>query len=56
MKKLVIIKLILWLIKFIGRDVVGFYSWELDKLSDEILDSYTCASKCSSSEQVKGNK
>lgn len=60
MKKLIIIKLVLWLIKFVGRDVEGFYSWDFDLFTKDLLDCYgntsKCSSKCASSEQVKGDK
>lgn len=56
MKKLVIIKMVLWLIKFVGRDVEGFYSWDFELFTKDLLDCYQHTSKCSSSEQVKGDK
>lgn len=56
MKKLVIIKLVLWLVKFIGKDVDGFYSWDFDKFSDSILDLYKQTSSDQAGDQVKGDK
>lgn len=52
MKKLVIIKMVLWLIKFVGRDVEGFYSWDFELFTKDLLDCYQHTSKCSSSEQA----
>lgn len=52
MKKLIIIKLVLWLIKFVGRDVEGFYSWDFDLFTKDLLEHYKHASNDQVSEQV----
>lgn len=52
MKKLILIKLVLWLIKFVGRDVEGFYSWDFDLFTKDLLDCYKCASNDQVSDRV----
>lgn len=52
MKKLIIIKLVLWLIKFVGRDVEGFYNWDFDEFSKDLLDCYQHTSSEQVSDQV----
>lgn len=52
MKKLIIIKLVLWLIKFVGRDVEGFYSWDFDLFTKDLLDCYKHTSNEQVSDQV----